>query len=116
MDARTHLALCESVARATGRMLDAARAGDWDMLVVAEKACAILVERLRTAGEAPALDASQANRKEALIRQMLADDAAIRDITQPELARLAKLLSASTQETRLARAYAEGAASGGATA
>lgn len=115
MDARTHLSLCESVARATGRMLEAARAGDWDALVVAEQACAILVDRLRSGGEAPPLDAAQANRKEALIRQMLADDAAIRDITQPELARLATLISASARESRLARAYSEGAATGGAT-
>ncbi|MBK6980955.1 MAG: flagellar protein FliT [Betaproteobacteria bacterium] len=115
MDARTHLALCESAARATDRMLDAAREGDWDELAVAEEACAALVERLRSVREPPPLDDAQRSKKAILIRKMLANDRLIRDIANPELARLSKLLSPAHDEARLARAYGEGSGAGGAT-
>lgn len=110
MDVRTHLALCESVARATDRMLQAARGADWDALVTAEQACALLVDRLRHDPVTASLDAEERARKAALIRRMLANDREIRDITRPELARLDRLLGPSRREAELRRAY--GPASG----
>ncbi len=108
MDARTHLALCESVAQATDRMLAAAQRADWDGLVVAERECATLVERLRSARTPPALGAAEGARKAALIRHMLANDKAIRDLTRPELARLASLIAPAQREARVHRAYGAG--------
>lgn len=113
MNAQAHLALCEAVAAATDRMLEAARRADWDSLVDAERQCAMLVERLRDSAPPPGLDDGERARKATLIRHMLANDAAVRDIAQPELARLAALLSPSLREGRIARAYGAGQAGPG---
>ena len=44
---RLVLEIYEAIAAASGRMLAAARAGDWDGLLAAEADCARLVERAR---------------------------------------------------------------------
>lgn len=92
LNAETHLALCESIAIATGRMRAAAESADWDALIESERICFTLVERLRGV-EPPPLDAEARARKARLMRAMLADDRAVRDHAQPELARLQRLLS-----------------------
>lgn len=96
LNAETHLALCESIAIATGRMRAAAENADWDALIETERTCFSLVERLRGV-EPPPLDAEGRARKARLMRAMLADDRAVRDRAQPELARLQKLLSGARQ-------------------
>jgi flagellar protein FliT len=107
MNARQHLALCESVADVTDCMLAAARAADWDELVRAEQTCARLVANLRSDPLVHALDEEGSARKAALLRRMLANDAAIRSITESELDRLASLLAPRQHEARLARAYGQ---------
>lgn len=92
LNAETHLALCESIAVVTGRMRAAAESADWDALIEGERVCFTLVERLRGT-EPPPLDSEGRARKARLMRAMLADDRAIRDHAQPELARLQRLLS-----------------------
>jgi flagellar protein FliT len=92
MKAEKHLALCESISLATGRMRAAAERADWDALVEVEQECSLLIERLRAEGAAD-LDTEGRRRKVILMRSMLDDDRAIRERTQPELARLHALLS-----------------------
>ncbi len=99
------LSLYESVARASGRMLAAARAADWDGLVAHEGQCAQLIERLRTAGGAEALRGSALERKREIILGVLADDAEIRRLAQPRLARLQDMLYAGANRRRLDGAY-----------
>ena len=97
----------ESVAAASGRMLEAARRGDWEDLVSAEAECAVVIERLRHLSSTQALDPEHAQRKRAIIHEVLAHDAEIRDLTQPWMKKLSALLGDNRRERRMRDAYGE---------
>jgi flagellar protein FliT len=86
-------------------MLDAARASDWDALIEHEKSCAQVIDALRAAGAGLRLDPDSLERKRAIIRRVLAEDAEIRRLTQPWLGRLEDLLRTSTTQRRLGDTY-----------
>ena len=104
MSADGHLALCESLARTTRRMRVAAERADWDTLVAGGSECVALIERLRVSST-PNLDDVSRKRKAQLLREMLADDRFIRERTQPELTRLAAMLSVSRKAADAAARY-----------
>ena len=95
----------ESIAAASARMLEAARASDWDALLEHEKSCARLIDGLRASGAETRLGPESLERKRAIIRRVLADDAEIRCLTQPWLGRLEELLRASATQRRLGDTY-----------
>lgn len=95
----------DSLSDATSSMLSAARSGDWERLVSLEKDCAAIVTRLSALERDDPLPTRIRDRKAALIRKVLADDAAIRDITQPYLKRLEGMLGANRSQQRLLDAY-----------
>lgn len=87
------LACYEAIAAASGRMVDAARAADWERLVAAEIDCVRLVDRARELRACCAPGGSgEAQRMQAL-RKIMADDAEIRALMQPWLATLDGMLS-----------------------
>jgi len=102
------IATYEAVLAVTGKMLEAARNADWDLLVEHEKQCRALVDKLMTARNEAALDADSRKRKAEIIRKVLSDDAAIRDLTQPWLARLQHLMTSAGRERQLHAAYGAG--------
>lgn len=104
MNADIHLALCESLARATRQMREAAERADWDTLVAGGDKCAELVERLRSE-PTPRLDQASLQRKAGLLKAMLADDREIREHTQPEVARLSALLGIGRRAAEAAAKY-----------
>jgi hypothetical protein len=63
-----------------------------------------IIARLRARPESPLSDAVRA-RKQLLLRRMLADDAQIRDLTQPWLRQLEAMLCSSGNEKRLEGTY-----------
>jgi flagellar protein FliT len=83
----------EAIAALSGRMLAAARGGDWGELKVMQGSYRELIDRLRDVDAASELDESARARKLDLVKQILADDAAIRDLTSPSLARLSALFT-----------------------
>jgi len=89
----------------TGHMLNAARRGDWERLVGLERDCSELVARLSALESDDPLPEALRERKSALIRKVLADDAAIRDITEPWMQRLESMLGANRHEQELLNAY-----------
>lgn len=93
----------------TSQMLEAARASDWDRLVALEQDCKKLVERLIADNTGQPLNSEFQQRKTEIIRKVLADDAAIRNITQPWMAQLQNILGSAGREQRLHRAYGPGA-------
>lgn len=99
----------EGILAVTGQMLEAARSGDWDRLVEREAECRKLVERLMTAKVEAELEPAARKRKVEIIGKVIADDAEIRNLTEPWLARLQHLVTSTRQERRLNAAY--GAAS-----
>ena len=96
----------DRLSNTTAHMLSAAQAGDWQRLVNLEKDCSELVARLSHLenDDEPLPDGLRV-RKAAMIRKVLADDAAIRDITEPWLARLGTMLGANRREQQLLRSY-----------
>jgi flagellar protein FliT len=86
-----YIARYEAIAAVSGRMLAAARGEEWQALGGLQEEYLRLVDSLKEAGQDIALDESERGRKYALIRQILADDAAIRDLASPDVARLSAL-------------------------
>ncbi len=99
------LELYEAILSVTAEMLAAARAADWEKLIEREHACRLLVEQLKQMAEHAPLDDAARRRKAEIIRKVLADDAAIRNLTEPELARLSSLLDAQRRDRGLREAY-----------
>ena len=99
------LTVYESVADLTGQMLDAAGSNDWDRLVQLEQQCSSHVSHLRANEATLPLTGPARKRKAELIKQVLADDRRIRDLTSPWMAQLSKLISSNGTQRRLANAY-----------
>ncbi len=105
VDTQRLISTYDCLARTTGHMLSAARSGDWDKLVDLERHCADLVARMSTLEPDAPLPGELRDRKAAMIRKVLADDAAIRNITEPWLQQLGAMLGSNGQERRLLHAY-----------
>jgi flagellar protein FliT len=75
------LSMYENIAGLTNQMAAAARMGDWDGLSKLESQCAT---EARAAGSGvPALSGAPRLRKIDLLKQILANDREIRDVTDP---------------------------------
>jgi flagellar protein FliT len=99
------LSCYESLSAASGRMLRAARGDDLDGLSAAAADCATTIARLREIGDGVAMSDEGRRRKMAIIRQVLADDAQIRQLTQPWMQRLEALIGGAATQRRLQEAY-----------
>jgi flagellar protein FliT len=112
-----HLDTYGEISATTGRMLEAAKNGDWDRLIALEQDCRALIQTLKLEDPIPGStsnpnSSSSASastpylrRKVELIRKVLADDAEIRKLTEPWMTRLELLFGTARQEHRLRRAY-----------
>jgi flagellar protein FliT len=101
----------ENILDVTARMLDAARAADWDLLVAREQECRQLVDSIMSARSENkfVLEPQERKRKVEIIRKVLTDDAEIRNLTEPWMQRLQHLLTSVGQERKLHAAYDAGA-------
>ncbi|MFT4063122.1 flagellar protein FliT [Paraburkholderia sp.] len=88
-----YFARYEAIAALSCRMLTAARRALWTDLVHLQEEYRQLVEALKEADDGVRLDEAERLRKYALIRQILADDAAIRDLANPRMANLSALFA-----------------------
>lgn len=105
MNSQEVISLYETVAVITDQMLAAARQGDWDRLVELETRCASHVETLRR-GEAPvALTGESRLRKVQIINKILADDREIRNLTEPWMTQLSRMMNSAGTERKLSQAY-----------
>lgn len=104
MENRQVIAIYEDAARLTREMLDEARAQQWDNVVAKEKLCAEQLARLPSAmpGED---DPLHQRRKAELIGSMLDNNAEIRMLAEPWLARLSELIGSTRQQSRLHHMY-----------
>jgi flagellar protein FliT len=88
-----YFARYEAIAAVSAQMLTAARQALWSDLIALQGEYRALVDTLCDGDTTVALDESERMRKYDLIRQILADDAAIRDLANPGLARLSAFFS-----------------------
>lgn len=99
----------EHLSALTAQMREAAVQGEWDHLVALEEQCRQRVASMKEQDAAVPLDESTRLRKVALIRKILADDAEIRNKTEPWMAQLQRIMQSARQESRLLDAYSSGA-------
>jgi flagellar protein FliT len=90
----------EAIARASQRMLDAARASDWDEVERQEERCRTLVAALKAAALGGSLPPAENRRRLDLLRRILADDAEIRGRADPWLKQLEKLIASPRTRDR----------------
>ena len=90
----------EAIAASSRRMLDAARAGDWDAVGREEDRCRALISTLKRSHPEAAIVSAARRQRLALLRAMLADDAEIRELSEPWLKQLEALLAGRCTATR----------------
>ena len=86
------LSMYENIAGLTAKMAVAAENGDWDSLALLEKQCAQQSKAAATG--VPVLEGDSRKRKIELLKQIMANDRAIRDITEPWMGRLDAAMAA----------------------
>jgi flagellar protein FliT len=95
----------ESLSAITGQMREAAMHGQWEKLVDLELLCSRHVATMKPVDAAIRLDDRDRQRKIELIRNILADDAVIRDRTEMWMGQLQRIMQNNRHEQRLQQAY-----------
>jgi flagellar protein FliT len=85
------LSMYENIAGLTGRMALAAQAGDWNGLAQLETRC--VIESAATVRGVPALEGAQRMRKVDLLKQIMANDRAVRTVTDSWMGQLERAMS-----------------------
>jgi flagellar protein FliT len=98
----------EQMCALSARMVEAARANDWDQLIDLERAVANLRQTLLDEPEGGTIDAFEAEKKRALIQQILRDDAEVRRHTEPWMEQVRRFLSGDAKKRQIDRAYGAG--------
>lgn len=99
------LSCYETLACASARMLQGARERDAEAMEAAEAECAALIGMLRALNDGVDLSPEGARHKMQILRRLLADDAEIRELTQPWLKSLESMLGGSAARRKLNGAY-----------
>lgn len=76
----------KAIEDSSSKMLEAAKAEDWDGVVRFEGACAVLIEQLRHRSHTEELDAAAKAEKSRIMLRILNNDAQIRYLAEPWLA------------------------------
>ena len=87
------LSMYENIAGLTAKMAVAAQAGDWDGLAKLENQCAAQATAAHSG--VPALDGTLRMRKIDLLKQIMANDRAVREVTEPWMGQLANVMKAA---------------------
>ncbi|HWP20407.1 MAG TPA: flagellar protein FliT [Burkholderiaceae bacterium] len=98
MDDKALLDYYEAIERASEQMLRAARDGDWDSVVKLEGACAVLISQLKHAAGRRALAPAEARLKARIMKRILENDAQIRNLAEPWLDDLDRLLAGTPKQ------------------
>jgi len=87
------LSMYENIAGLTGKMATAAQTGDWNGLSRLEGQCAL--QAVASVGGVPALNGAARLRKIDLLKQIMANDRAIREVTEPWMGQLENVMKAA---------------------
>ncbi|XAH23038.1 flagellar protein FliT [Xylophilus sp. GW821-FHT01B05] len=79
------------------KMLDAAKARDWDEVVRYEGACAVLIEQLRYRAQEQELPPEHRSEKVRIMQRILRNDAEIRCLAEPWLSQFDQLMDGQPQ-------------------
>lgn len=101
--------LYEEMSLLSSRMVEAARAGDWDNLLALEHGVSRLRETLMATPDDSDLPVGDMTRKRSLIQSILKDDAEVRRHTEPWMEHVRRYLGDSVRRRDVEKAYAAGA-------
>ena len=93
----------EDIASASRRMLDAAQRGDWSEVEQIEILCWEMIAELKQAARKHALSDPEKQRRMALLRAILSDDAQIRLRAEPWLRDLESFLASAREPSKNSR-------------
>jgi len=99
------LEIYEQMRLLSTRMVEAARAGDWDRLIDLEHAVSGLRQTLMQERDDAPADRQASARKRELIQHILHDDAEVRRHTEPWMEQVRRFLSGHLRQRQLDRAY-----------
>ena len=102
------LALYETLSQISAQMLTAARAHDWEELDALGTRYVRETETIKAETPCDALTRVQRLKKGQIIREILDNDRAIRDITQPWMRELQALMNQVGTQRKLQQAYGSG--------
>lgn len=105
----SQIELYEEMSILSSRMVDAARASEWDNLIELEYGVTSLRNTLLTMPEESNVPSAYLARKRALIRHILENDAEVRRHTEPWMEHVRKYLGDSTRRRDVQKAYSAGA-------
>ena len=94
---QTLLDYYKAIEDSSARMLDAAKAEDWEQVVRFEGACAVLIEQLRDRASQEQLLPEQRAEKARIMQRILNNDAQIRYLAEPWLTHCEQNLEGSRQ-------------------
>lgn len=83
----------QALEKASADMLSAARQADWEQVVKLEGACVLLIAQLKQAANGAALAPAEEQTKGRLMQRILLNDAEIRNLAEPWLEDLDRLLN-----------------------
>lgn len=98
----------EQMSALSARMVEAARANDWERLIDLERTVAGLRDSLMQEADNATADPREAEKKRDLIRQILQDDAEVRRHTEPWMEHVRRFLSGGARKQQVDRAYGAG--------
>ena len=105
----SQIELYEEMSLLSSRMVDAARAGEWDNLIELELGVAGLRNALMATPEDSSAPGADLDRRRNLIQRILEDDAEVRRHTEPWMEHVRKYLGNSARRRDVEKAYAAGA-------
>jgi len=107
MDNAQIISIYEEILTITNKMLAAAQKSEWDTLINLEKQCRELTNKLiKCENETESTISHELQQKKIkIIHQVLDDDAQIRLITEPWMAKLQDIINTSTYKRNLQQAY-----------
>jgi flagellar protein FliT len=95
------LGIYESIGRVSRTMVAAAERADWESLEAGGRVCGLLIECIEAYGDvAEELGPTGRQRRMAILRDVLADDAEIRRHTEPSMSRLDLMLGPPARRGR----------------
>lgn len=98
----------EQMCTLSTRMVEAARANDWDRLIDLERAVASLRDTLAQDAESGTTDPRDTEKRRAMIQRILKDDAEVRRHTEPWMEQVRRFLSGDVRKRQVDRAYGAG--------
>lgn len=102
------LEIYEQMCALSTRMVEAARANDWERLIDLERSVAVLRQTLLKEGENGAGSPVETQRKRELIQRILRDDAEVRRHTEPWMEQVRRFLTGNVRKRQVDQAYGAG--------